>query len=190
MAAENSGTRRVDSGGFRASMRPRRMAAENSWLPIRTCRPPRGFNEAAANGRGKLGPLVIPVDLDVASMRPRRMAAENAEEGSGAVTGRGDASMRPRRMAAENASACSCSASSAAGCFNEAAANGRGKQTDSRKASARMPASMRPRRMAAENAGGEAAAAARTGASMRPRRMAAENIVQRPCCAASSRVLQ
>ena len=62
---------------------------------------PRGFNEAAANGRGNLSRTAVRLDdVDVASMRPRRMAAEIS---------------RP-----------TTAAPAAAGRFNEAAANGRG----------------------------------------------------------------
>ena len=154
----------------------------------------RGFNEAAAHGRGKrrlrfprhrrgLGPT--DPDGDPASMRPRRMAAENCLDGIGsdvggrarfneaAAHGRGKraarlsrtrrgqrprASMRPRRMAAENVlRPPSDEIVDSSPCFNEAAAHGRGKR---RRSPACAPsgvrcrgASMRPRRMAAENAG-------------------------------------
>ena len=78
MAAENAGDADDLGRGHRASMRPRRMAAENS----RPSRPfPRAddrFNEAAAHGRGKRERLGGAPPRPAASMRPRRMAAENA----------------------------------------------------------------------------------------------------------------
>ena len=55
MAAENRGLVEVLGRRGLASMRPRRMAAENS--PPAFPRPPGSpcFNEAAAHGRGKRG---------------------------------------------------------------------------------------------------------------------------------------
>ena len=53
MAAENGGEVRLDRETERASMRPRRMAAENIVIPEELHSSHQGFNEAAANGRGK-----------------------------------------------------------------------------------------------------------------------------------------
>ena len=54
MAAENFPGRAAAAGGDRpASMRPRRMAAENALVHFPGRGPGRGFNEAAAHGRGK-----------------------------------------------------------------------------------------------------------------------------------------
>ena len=61
-----------------------------------------------------------------ASMRPRRMAAEIADRAA-EPSDRVLASMRPRRMAAEILRGAR-QAAPAGGCFNEAAANGRGNQ--------------------------------------------------------------
>ena len=60
----------------------------------------RGFNEAAANGRGNPGVPLQKYISSIASMRPRRMAAEIFGQPAQADNGAG-ASMRPRRMAAE-----------------------------------------------------------------------------------------
>ena len=82
-AAHGRGKQRTSADAARtepASMRPRRMAAEN---------------EAAA-------PQALP-DRGGASMRPRRMAAENLPQLRLGGAAEGLASMRPRRMAAENA---------------------------------------------------------------------------------------
>ena len=104
-AAHGRGKPRLAPGAVsvarQASMRPRRMAAEN------------------AGGFG-VGHVV-----QVASMRPRRMAAENKgahREDQGPDL----ASMRPRRMAAEN-DVRSPGRRRGATRFNEAAAHGRGK---------------------------------------------------------------
>ena len=48
-------TRSTSRWRFKASMRPRRMAAENRPICAPACRRSTGFNEAAANGRGKPG---------------------------------------------------------------------------------------------------------------------------------------
>ena len=105
MAAENLEERRADldmAGGFneaaahgrgkhrsrrsishhstcsRASMRPRRMAAENAAYHVEPALRPARFNEAAAHGRGKrAASRSSPARGGRASMRPRRMAAEN-----------------------------------------------------------------------------------------------------------------
>ena len=61
-----------------ASMRPRRMAAENARLAVAGGRERARFNEAAANGRGKPNTLRQEDRDPPASMRPRRMAAENS----------------------------------------------------------------------------------------------------------------
>ena len=126
MAAENRAGVDQCPGRTPASMRPRRMAAENSHRRLPSVRPRFRFNEAAANGRGKHG--------DGGRRRIRQ----------------GHASMRPRRMAAENVQM-------------------------AMDTMARRLASMRPRRMAAENASGSAEHVRLGAASMRPRRMAAEN---------------
>ena len=78
------------------------MAAENAIPRKETARAGAGFNEAAANGRGKPDPPTTAAPRPSASMRPRRMAAENADP-PGRRRRRAVASMRPRRMAAENA---------------------------------------------------------------------------------------
>ena len=102
MAAEIVQSQLVIAVGQRASMRPRRMAAEISLGgETRGLRPP-GFNEAAANGRG------------------------NQRQAPGAREGAADASMRPRRMAAEIVYRPGDPYSRPAPRFNEAAANGRG----------------------------------------------------------------
>ena len=101
------------------------MAAENILRAGRAVAPAAGFNEAAANGRGKPPPIPPLYRVRNASMRPRRMAAENLTRQAGFEHVRG-ASMRPRRMAAENGLLR----------FVERLA---------------QLASMRPRRMAAEN---------------------------------------
>ena len=110
-----------------------------------------GFNEAAANGRGKPtnmlteGPSMVRFNEAAANGRGKRPCA-----GRGArATPR--ASMRPRRMAAENV------------------------RHDAGRVRRALPASMRPRRMAAENAVRAAEEPRGLAASMRPRRMAAEN---------------
>ena len=78
MAAENASSAEAQAQDRSASMRPRRMAAENDGVQRPARPPPRGFNEAAAHGRGKHtqqhSAVVAPGS---ASMRPRRMAAEN-----------------------------------------------------------------------------------------------------------------
>ena len=76
------------------------MAAEMAPGGVPTVVEVRGFNEAAANGRGNrprgaTGPRVVR-----ASMRPRRMAAE-IPVGRVSHLDLVHASMRPRRMAAE-----------------------------------------------------------------------------------------
>ena len=52
------------------------MAAEIQGAGAKAPRPARGFNEAAANGRGNSSPLPGRRGVRRASMRPRRMAAE------------------------------------------------------------------------------------------------------------------
>jgi len=124
MVAENEPYPVHQAYGLRASMRPRQIAAETPSRPSGPMRIGR-FNEAAANGRGKLEPVVVGLHQRAASMRPRRTAAENEREPVGADLGV-EASMRPRRIAAENL-------------------------TKGRQAEAIPTASMRPRRIAAEN---------------------------------------
>ena len=59
MAAENEHLARKRERDRRwASMRPRRMAAENVRAPPPACCPPRSFNEAAAHGRGKYPDII------------------------------------------------------------------------------------------------------------------------------------
>ena len=78
MAAENLVRRRRGRRRDRgASMRPRRMAAENAVDGAAGGGAGGGFNEAAAHGRGKRGLVHVLGRRDLASMRPRRMAAEN-----------------------------------------------------------------------------------------------------------------
>ena len=186
MAAENVQVQAQVRAGQEASMRPRRMAAENTRHTRLPGLPSCCFNEAAANGRGKLrragrrrSPLPhasmrprrmaaenqpqldLPADPAAASMRPRRMAAENI----GAIPGGTydiSASMRPRRMAAENAPGGGVERT-VRPCFNEAAANGRGKHMTAARSRPCMAASMRPRRMAAENSAPRAGRARETG---------------------------
>ncbi len=180
MAAENVGDgHRLARQGRRASMRPRRMAAENR-LDGRSVRGHVSrFNEAAAHGRGKRGLSRTRRPGPRASMRPRRMAAENTGRARHRVSSSRRASMRPRRMAAENAAG-PFAPPAPERRFNEAAAHGRGKR-DRRGGPrpGRGPASMRPRRMAAENAVLLPDRVSGAAASMRPRRMAAENRGQR-----------
>ena len=79
MAAENNAAD-LDGPqeGVGASMRPRRMAAENSPTAFAGCESRSSFNEAAAHGRGKQRRARHAPRRDhPASMRPRRMAAEN-----------------------------------------------------------------------------------------------------------------
>ena len=73
------------------------------------------FNEAAANGRGNR-PQRLDLEGDelAASMRPRRMAAEIGPSPAQYGYARSVASMRPRRMAAE-ISPCAWSSRSTAG---------------------------------------------------------------------------
>ena len=78
------------------------MAAENHSRTSTTARWPRGFNEAAANGRGKLA--------EAAVTHPRRLRRFN----EAAANGRGKRS--------RGGTGCGGSPR-----FNEAAANGRGK---------------------------------------------------------------
>ena len=152
MAAENRVPRRRGHDPAAASMRPRRMAAENARQgDRRAARLPR-FNEAAAHGRGK--PRSPCRAAALASMRFNEAAAH----------GRGKHRRRRRRAARLPR-------------FNEAAAHGRGKRpSPQRRARAHGPASMRPRRMAAENPIRSCAGQRHAVASMRPRRMAAENL--------------
>ena len=77
LAAENGRHGEGNGRGGDASMRPRRLAAENAdRLPG-----PQGhllrFNEAAATRRGKPLGVLAPACVLEASMRPRRLAAEN-----------------------------------------------------------------------------------------------------------------
>ena len=151
MTAENGhhihGVRRLPR---RASMRPRPMTAENINQPRRENRVRRGFNEAAADDRGKQpGPVTGP-RLQEASMRPRPMTAENRGRAAAGLL-RDRASMRPRPMTAEN-------------------------DGPARPGHHAAAASMRPRPMTAEN--GEERQRPRPPrpeASMRPRPMTAEN---------------
>ena len=77
------------------------MAAEIPGVPPRFALLNRGFNEAAANGRGNRRRYRVRVGArQRASMRPRRMAAE-IDFSPVARLGDQPASMRPRRMAAE-----------------------------------------------------------------------------------------
>ena len=149
MAAEIGRPRASAGARPRASMRPRRMAAEITDETLMDREGEGGFNEAAANGRGNRAADAAHVVTRVASMRPRRMAAEIATATS------------PRSRPLPR--------------FNEAAANGRGNLVFAAVRAARAGrASMRPRRMAAEIRIHEPDGGAGQRASMRPRRMAAE----------------
>ena len=53
MAAENGDGSARRAGAMQASMRPRRMAAENAWSIFHLRPDNHRFNEAAAHGRGK-----------------------------------------------------------------------------------------------------------------------------------------
>ncbi len=200
MAAENDDQQRqVPAVRGAASMRPRRMAAENL-APLRA-EPdrPDGFNEAAAHGRGKRGPRGA-VWCAVPEGGFNEAAAHGRGKRRAPVVGGGgrSASMRPRRMAAENGRLTKdmssltpgfneaaahgrgkrrsgCSTPSSASSFNEAAAHGRGKRPRPLRQIPGRRASMRPRRMAAENITHTHDTHSDTHASMRPRRMAAEN---------------
>ena len=185
MAAENGFAEGFTRACVLASMRPRRMAAEN-WIAQGPCSEHdirfneaaahgrgklRGrsffrsvllsFNEAAAHGRGKLRGSSNSVIDPRASMRPRRMAAEN-ERGEFPLNEHLFASMRPRRMAAENSYRSNCSYGSGPS-FNEAAAHGRGKP---------WPRSRRARPAPRFN---EAAAHGRGKQRPRPRKASAGN---------------
>ena len=126
------------------------MTAENGAVPDRLFSRLHGFNEAAADDRGKLEPQ-RPAGrrCDVASMRPRPMTAENGQPVLLVLVVL-SASMRPRPMTAEN---------------RPAAARWRPTSV----------ASMRPRPMTAENVGAAVRAIGVAVASMRPRPMTAEN---------------
>ena len=79
MAAENArGNRHVD--GVAPRFNEAAANGRGKLLRERPHAPPLArFNEAAANGRGKpLKPMLTPCRPRAASMRPRRMAAENA----------------------------------------------------------------------------------------------------------------
>ena len=85
-----------------ASMRPRLIAAENVGMGLQCNTAWQGFNEAAADCRGKRQIFSKTKIMAEASMRPRLIAAENLrlvkpKQGENAV-----ASMRPRLIAAEN----------------------------------------------------------------------------------------
>ena len=126
MAAENArGRRGGPSSGGGASMRPRRMAAENVLTTPLGSRIMRRFNEAAAHGRGKREGVERPQD--------RRARFNEA-----AAHGRGKHAARSTARAGPHS-------------FNEAAAHGRGKPGVRPGRGAAVLASMRPRRMAAEN---------------------------------------
>ena len=85
------------------------------------------------------------------------------------------ASMRPRPMTAENLSS-SRRRKRGCGCFNEAAADDRGKPPGAPpKPCGAILASMRPRPMTAENERSRIVVEAERSASMRPRPMTAEN---------------
>ena len=103
------------------------MTAENRALPMsKSTGAGFGFNEAAADDRGK--PLVSHVRASLeaqASMRPRPMTAENPGTSNRGVV-RASASMRPRPMTAENRDLPSDGRRSGSR-FNEAAADDRGK---------------------------------------------------------------
>ena len=88
---------------------------------------------------------------DDASMRPRPMTAENSPDRRGAPCPRSRASMRPRPMTAENTYRTRPEARLSGCCFNEAAADDRGKRTRRTDTRAGGAASMRPRPMTAEN---------------------------------------
>ena len=108
-----------------ASMRPRRMAAENRVLQDVHGRGRLRFNEAAAHGRGKPALADLRARTECASMRPRRMAAENPRRerpahGVGGGFNEAAAHGRGKRWKRSRARRCR-------GCFNEAAAHGRGK---------------------------------------------------------------
>ena len=132
----------------RASMRPRRMAAEIQ-ESTSTAEPSNAsFNEAAANGRGNR-----------AARRGRTPPTSCFNEA--AANGRGNHLRRRDGFRALPG-------------FNEAAANGRGNRCSGRVDDGACSASMRPRRMAAEIARIVFRFARSFLASMRPRRMAAE----------------
>ncbi len=89
-------------GAGAASMRPRRMAAENVARHLAVAERTVRFNEAAAHGRGKLmvnqaiGNLGNGFNEAAAHGRGKRRGRNRRDDGY-------QASMRPRRMAAENA---------------------------------------------------------------------------------------
>ena len=83
------------------------MAAENAAYRAGLRPAARRFNEAAANGRGKLSLRDLGRGGGGASMRPRRMAAENPRIHI-CTRASVPASMRPRRMAAENGGRSRC----------------------------------------------------------------------------------
>ena len=80
MAAENADRRAVAPGERQASMRPRRMAAENSRPACTRTPTSSGFNEAAAHGRGKYLPLAE-------RLHPAAGFNEAAAHGRGKSTG-------------------------------------------------------------------------------------------------------
>ena len=106
MTAENFTTRRRGAGRGGASMRPRPMTAENGVAAGAGGGNAAGFNEAAADDRGKRDQTPKAQVLEVlrASMRPRPMTAENMHHGR-VTDDVPQASMRPRPMTAENARA-------------------------------------------------------------------------------------
>ena len=77
MTAENISGVAPSPSLARASMRPRPMTAENGRIDSRTAAGHCGFNEAAADDRGKLDQAARRIELRAASMRPRPMTAEN-----------------------------------------------------------------------------------------------------------------
>ena len=127
MTAENMLAADAKPTRHGASMRPRPMTAENiAEAPFGRFPLHKGFNEAAADDRGK-------------RIRSCRLAAPRGGFNEAAADDRGkrgrrgaahgvrSASMRPRPMTAENASG-SASAAPSSPRFNEAAADDRGKR--------------------------------------------------------------
>ena len=187
MAAENSLEFMRDAAArVLASMRPRRMAAENGVCPDRGRNvQSEGFNEAAAHGRGKRPNDGLPLGIGVRFNEAAAHGRGKHHAVEGALFGGCVASMRPRRMAAENPP--HNQRSSRCPSFNEAAAHGRGKRPAGAVEGRHGRASMRPRRMAAENDAPTHNHTGPDGASMRPRRMAAENADAGGACHARRR---
>ena len=80
------------------------MTAENSRRASPRPRRRPGFNEAAADDRGKLPLVTFGGAKSAASMRPRPMTAENERQRLVRGPIERPASMRPRPMTAENIS--------------------------------------------------------------------------------------